>query len=111
MAELNLDPQFKSILDEIVRRIVEVAHPDRVILFGSAVRGAMGPDSDFDILVVKSGPIHRRHTAQKIHGAMFGVGAPVDIIVVTPEDVEESMKGVGSIIPVAVSEGVQLYAA
>lgn len=111
MAELNLDPENKRKLDEIVRRIVEVAHPKKIILFGSAARGDMGPDSDFDFLVVMPGAAHRRRTAQQIHLAMFGVGRAVDIIVVTPEDVEESMKGVGSIVPVAVSEGVQLYAA
>ena len=29
-------------IDEIIRRIVEVAKPDKIILFGSAVRGEMG---------------------------------------------------------------------
>jgi hypothetical protein len=38
----------QRILDEIVRRIVEVAQPDRIILFGSVARGqirrtVMGP--------------------------------------------------------------------
>ncbi len=49
----------QAILDEIVRRVVEVAHPDRIILFGSVARGEMGPDSDIDLLVVKSGVPHR----------------------------------------------------
>ena len=44
MATSNVpDP---AILAEVVRRIVEVAHPDRIVLFGSAARGQMGPDSD-----------------------------------------------------------------
>jgi predicted nucleotidyltransferase len=30
-------------LDDIIRRIVEVAHPEKIILFGSAARGEMGP--------------------------------------------------------------------
>jgi len=51
------------LLDEIVRRVVEVAHPDRIILFGSAARGDMGPDSDVDLLVVKSGALNRLHLA------------------------------------------------
>jgi predicted nucleotidyltransferase len=42
-------------LDEIIRRIVEVAAPERIILFGSAARGEMGPNSDLDLLVIKSG--------------------------------------------------------
>ena len=32
-----------NILDDLVQRIVEVAHPRQIILFGSAVRGEMGP--------------------------------------------------------------------
>ena len=32
-------------LHEIVRRVVEVAQPEKIILFGSAVRGEMGPNS------------------------------------------------------------------
>ena len=37
-----------NVIGEIVRRVVKVAEPDRIILFGSAVRGEMGPDSDLD---------------------------------------------------------------
>ena len=44
-------PLTPAVLEEIVRRIVEVAQPERVILFGSAARGEMGPDSDVDLLV------------------------------------------------------------
>ena len=38
-------PVDRAVLDEIIRRVVEVARPDRIILFGSAARGEMGPDS------------------------------------------------------------------
>ncbi|MDE0183927.1 MAG: nucleotidyltransferase domain-containing protein [Candidatus Poribacteria bacterium] len=42
-------------LDEIIRRVVEVAQPERIILFGSAVRSTMTPNSDVDLLIVKEG--------------------------------------------------------
>ena len=54
---MHPDPQ---IIDDLVRRIVEVVHPRRIILFGSAARGDMGPDSDIDILVVVPDGTHRR---------------------------------------------------
>ena len=44
----------EGILQEIVRRIVEVAKPEKIILFGSAARGELGPDSDLDFLIIKS---------------------------------------------------------
>jgi predicted nucleotidyltransferase len=41
-----------TVLEGIVRRIVEVAQPEKIILFGSAARGDMGPHSDVDLLVI-----------------------------------------------------------
>lgn len=98
-------------LDEIVRRIVEVAHPERIILFGSAARGEMGPDSDVDVLVVKSSVPHRGRLEEEIHLNFFGLGAPVDVIVVTPEDIELHRDRIGTIIGPALQEGIEIYAA
>ncbi|MBI4540739.1 MAG: nucleotidyltransferase domain-containing protein [Gemmatimonadetes bacterium] len=103
-----MDP---AVLDEIVRRVVEVARPDRIILFGSAARGEMGPDSDVDLLVVKSGVEHRRRLAQAIHRAMSGVEAAVDVLVVMPEDIEQYRDKVRPIIGPAMREGREVYVA
>lgn len=100
----------QSTLDEIIKRIVEVAQPDKIILFGSAAHGQLGPDSDIDLLVVKSGVPHRRRLAQQIHLNFFGLGVPVDIIVVTPEDIKAFGDKVGTIIGPALHEGEVIYA-
>lgn len=63
-----------QILDDLVNRIVETAHPLQVILFGSAARNEMGPDSDLDILVVVPDGVHRRKTAQNIYRVLWGLG-------------------------------------
>ena len=55
--------EIPDVLDEVVQRIVAVADPEKIILFGSAARGELGPDSDLDLLVVKS-EVHRRKLAQ-----------------------------------------------
>ena len=102
-----LDP---AILDEIVRRVVEVAAPDRIILFGSAARGDMGPDSDVDLLVIKSGVEHRRRLSQRIHRNLFGVPAAVDVVVASPQDLELYRDAVGTIIAPALREGREIYA-
>lgn len=104
----RLDP---AVLEEIVRRVVEVAAPDRIILFGSAARGEMGPDSDIDLLVIKTGVPHRGHLSEEIHLALFGVPAAVDVVVVTPEDIEQYRDSVATIIGPALEEGKEIYAA
>ena len=97
-----------DVLAEVVRRIVEVAQPDKIILFGSAIRGEMGPNSDLDLLVVKSGA-HRRHLAQAIYRNLIGVGFPVDIIVVTPEDIDRYGDAIGLVLEPALREGKVVY--
>ena len=98
-----------DILDEIVRRIVQVANPDRIILFGSAARGEMGPNSDLDLLVVKSGPVHRRRMAGEIHMNLWGIKQAVDVVVVTPEDVAEFGDCHALVIANALREGKVVY--
>lgn len=101
----------QSLLDEIVRRVVEVAQPDRIILFGSSARGTMGPDSDLDLLVIKANVPHRRRLAQQIYLSLFGIPVPVDVVVVTPDDILAYGDKAGTIIGPALREGRQLYAA
>lgn len=99
-----------DIVREIVNRIVAVAQPQKVILFGSAARGELGPDSDLDLLVIKAGVPHRRRLAQEIHRRLCGILLPVDVIVVRPEDLEDFGKQPGSVLKTALREGIELYA-
>jgi len=96
-------------LAEVVRRIVEVAEPDRIILFGSAARGEMGPHSDLDLLVIKAGPIHRGRLTERIYMRLLGVGQAVDVVVVTPEDVERYRDAHCLVIEPALREGKVIY--
>lgn len=98
-------------LDDVIARIVDVAHPDRIILFGSAARDTARPDSDLDLLVIKRGVTSRRRLAQAIYRALVGIPVPVDVIVVTPEDIELYRDGVATIIGPALREGREVYAA
>lgn len=98
-------------LDELVRRIIEVAHPQRVILFGSAARGQLGPHSDFDILIVVKDGVHRRRTAQQIYLKSWGVGFAKDLFVVTESDIREHGANPYVIIKSALEEGKELYRA
>ncbi|HWF59917.1 MAG TPA: nucleotidyltransferase domain-containing protein [Nitrospira sp.] len=78
----------QTIVAEMVRRIVERFHPERIILFGSHARGTAGPHSDVDLLVVMQPHGSKRRRAVEIHGLLAGMGVPKDVIVVTPEEFE-----------------------
>ena len=99
-------PEDESL--RIVRRIVEVAQPERIILFGSAARETTGPDSDVDLLVVKRGA-HRRKLAGEIYMGLIGVGRAVDVVV-TPEDIERFGDSPALVIEPGLREGKVIYA-
>ena len=95
-------------LNDIIRRVVEVAEPERIILFGSAARGEMNRHSDVDLLVVKDGSDLRRLTA-RVYRRLYGVGAAVDIVMVTPQDVERYRDSHALVIKPALREGTVMY--
>ncbi len=97
-------------LKEIVRRIAQVAKPDKIILFGSAARGRMGPNSDIDLMVIKSGKFHRGRLTEKIYMNLFGVCQAVDVVVVTSKDVSKYRDSLGLVIRPAMKEGKVVYA-
>ncbi|MDE2869514.1 MAG: nucleotidyltransferase domain-containing protein [Chloroflexota bacterium] len=97
-----------SDVQEVVRRIVEVAQPEKIILFGSAARGEMGPHSDLDILVVKSGADHWSLSG-KIRRALRGVNAAVDLVVATQADIERYKDSHPLVYKPAMREGRVVY--
>jgi predicted nucleotidyltransferase len=109
MARSTQEVDLASLLDRVVKRIVQVADPERIVLFGSAARGELGPDSDIDLLVVKDGVFRRRSVASDIYRSLSGVGYPVDVVVVHVDDVRAFRHSVGSIIEPALREGRVVY--
>jgi predicted nucleotidyltransferase len=100
-----------QLAQEVTRRILQIVQPQRVVLFGSSVRGNLTPDSDLDVLVILRGPAHRRQVAQSIYRNLHGVGVPVDIVVATQEDIEQYGNRPGSILRQALQEGQVIYEA
>ena len=98
----------QEILAEVVRRIVEVADPEKIILFGSAARGDMTRDSDLDLLIVKEGG-DALDLMGRIYTGLHGVGTAVDAIVVAPEDVERYRNSHALVIRPALQEGRVIY--
>ncbi len=100
---------IKAVLTEVVRRIVDVTDPDEIILFGSTVRGRLKRHSDFDLLVVKPGVEDRHRLIQQLHANFFGIPMPVDVIVVSPEEVQEARSHTWTFLARALRGGRTVY--
>ncbi len=105
MKKTGLD---QDTLDDIIRRIVEVAEPEKIILFGSAARSDMNRHSDVDLLIIKDGA-DALDLMGEIYMNLDGVGAAVDAVVVTPDDVERYRDSHSVIIKPALREGRVVY--
>lgn len=95
-------------LDEIVRGIVSAVRPDRIVLFGSAARGAMKSGSDLDLLVVKN-VSNLRELSLRVRDSLPVDRPPVDVLAATPELVAKHGDSLGWVLRPAVEEGTTVY--
>jgi predicted nucleotidyltransferase len=93
----------------IVDRIVSVVRPEKIILFGSRAQGTARADSDFDLLVVAKSDQPRYRRAAPIYGVLSDILAPMDILVYSPQEVEEWSEVPQAFITTAIRQGTVLY--
>jgi len=101
----------RRVLADVIRRVVEAAQPQKIILFGSAARGRLGPNSDLDLLVIKSGKFNHGRLLTAIYRHLSGDDAAVDIILATPEDIERYGDSPYLVYYPALREGKVVYEA
>ena len=100
-----------SLVREIVRRLLGVTRPDRIILFGSAAIGQMTRDSDIDLLVVASAPSNTLDERVRLYKALRGLGFPFDVFIIGTERFEETKNIFGGIAYPANKYGRVIYEA
>ena len=96
-------------IEEIVRKITEAFRPRRIVLFGSRARGDTRPDSDLDLMVEMETDDPPSERVRAID-ALFGLRRwAMDLVVYTPQEVEQQRQYRNSLLPVIESEGKVLY--
>ena len=101
-----------AVLADIVRRIVRAAKPEKIVLFGSAARGTMGPDSDYDLMVIvpDTMPLALRKSG-RAYEALWGLRAASDVLVWTREAFDRQLHLKASLPSTIIREGRLLYGA
>jgi len=100
-----------KVIQEIVQRILTVAKPDKIILFGSAATSEMTRDSDIDLLIVEPDPSNQREEYVRIIRALWGIDYPFDVLFIATQWFEESKDVVGGIAYPANKYGKVIYEA
>ena len=109
MSEIKNTVTLKDIR-EIVQQIVERFRPQKVILFGSYAQGKPTEDSDVDLLVVMETNERALHAAARISAAIYHP-FPLDVLVMSSEESEETKAVVGGLAYPAHHWGKVLYEA
>jgi predicted nucleotidyltransferase len=104
-----MSPLNEGLVRDIVRRIVDTAQPEKVVLFGSQARGDARPNSDFDVLVIKRSDEPRYRRSAPLYVALADLPVEVEVMVYTPEEVEEWSEVPQAFITTAVREGTTIY--
>lgn len=94
----------------MIKRIVELFQPEKIILFGSHARGEASPDSDVDLLVIMRVRGSKREAQLRVREALHDIRVAKDVIVSTPEEFSWRQRVVGTIERQAVREGEVRYA-
>jgi len=101
----------QRLVEEIVARVLGVARPVRVVLFGSAATGTMTKDSDIDLLVVEEQSTDLRRESLRIRRALRGLGHAIDVIVMSQDRFEATKDVIGGIAYPAHRYGRVIHAA
>lgn len=97
------------LLGQIVSRIVERFHPHKIILFGSYAHGKPSPESDVDLLVIMDSVERPARRSAAVALACRPRHLAMDILVRTPQEIEERLASGDFFIRDILERGRVLY--
>ena len=109
MAQHNANMDYEETIKEIVSRIAETLHPERVILFGSQAWGESNPDSDIDLVVVCKDEERPRDVQVAIHRLFRRPSFSLDVFVYRSGDFEIQRRIANTIAREAFEKGRICY--
>jgi len=74
------------VVERVVKIIADAIHPEKIILFGSRAMGTARPDSDLDLVIIYAGEKSKRQVKLDIHRLMESESFPIDLFVLSPEE-------------------------
>jgi uncharacterized protein len=99
----------KEKISEIVDTIIAGYDPEKIILFGSYATGNPNIHSDLDLFVIKKSRLPRPQRTVQVRKMLYGSKVPIDLIVYTPKEVDESKNKEYSFVHEVLRTGKILY--
>lgn len=102
-----------SLLNRMVEIIVREVNPEAIVLFGSRARGAAGPDSDVDLLIVEREPFgpgrSRIGETNRLYRALRDLPVSKDLLLYSRDEFEHWKESLNHVVGRAYREGRALH--
>jgi len=104
-----MELDFKKEIQNITRQIIEKYKPEKIILFGSAVRGEPSLDSDVDFLIIKKEtPFYGADRIREL-SRIIDRNVSVDLLIYRPEEFQKRLQMGDPFLKSILKEGKVLY--
>ncbi len=105
MSKKQIEKEIQNIINQLIKKY----KPEKVILFGSAVWGKFGEDSDLDFLLIKKNTPYRGiDRMREVHG-LINSDMPCDFLVAKPSEIKERLSLGDPFINEIIKKGKVLY--
>lgn len=101
--------QFDKEIQSVVEQIVRLYKPDKIVLFGSLVKGELNPGTDIDLFIVKKDVPELGVDRIRQLDALVKYQLATDFVVYRPEEVERSLELGDPFLKGILKEGKVLY--
>ena len=101
-----IDPEN---IRNLVDKIVATYQPDKIMVFGSYATGQQTDDSGVDLLIIKNTGVPRHHRGREVRRFLYGLKIPLDIVVATPQELEQSRLQPYSFLATALHSAKTVY--
>ncbi len=103
--EIDFDREIES----ITTQIIEIYNPEKIILFGSAVRGDLSSGSDIDFLIIKKDtPLYGADRIREL-SRIIERNVPIDFLIYRPEEFDKRLEMGDPFLKAIMEEGKILY--
>lgn len=101
--------QFDKEIQNIVKQLIHLYQPEKVILFGSLAKGKINQGTDIDLFIIKSEVPEFGVDRIRQLDAIIKYRLATDFIVYKPEEVEQRLKLGDPFVKSILEEGKVLY--
>ena len=95
----------KEKIQKIIEQIKIQFHPQKIIIFGSYAWGTPTEDSDLDLFLIMESNLRRDQRSRQVQKIFSDRTFPLDILIYTQYEVEQSLKRGDFFIKEILSEG------